>query len=101
MSSKPSPEGAKRTLELIQKIDELDEQLTNLQVYIDAGLAAQRVAQDLNSEFVEATRELEKLLLSMDVASPGNYGWESRLAWFLRRLIFEVRRNPDGKPVST
>lgn len=85
MSSKPYPEGATKTLEVVRRINTIASELPEL-------IAAANRLKQLQEERGILSRELKELLDSMDCDRPGNFGWEGRFGW----LIAEVVRQADS-----
>lgn len=90
MSGKPSHEGARKAIELLESIEALDMEINQL-------LAAQRRLNLAVEERAALDRRLAELLTGMDVESPGNAGWKGRFAW----LLNEIRCQAYAKGASS
>ena len=79
MSSKPYPGGVAEVVKLLSEVDALDAEAKRLRP------AAQRL-KEVEAQSETLRRRLPELLRSMDVESPGNFGWEGRMGWFLAEM---------------
>jgi hypothetical protein len=79
MSSKPYPGGVAEVVKLLTEVDALDAEAATLRPH------ARRLSE-VESQAETLRRRLPELLRSMDVESPGNYGWERRMGWFLAEM---------------
>ena len=84
MSGKPSPDGVASVVSLLDRIAQLDAEIEELRPQ------AERL-RTVETERANLQADVTKNLKAMDVHAEqkGNWGWESRLAWFLA----EMRRN--------
>ncbi len=94
MSSKPHPEGVAEVIKLLTEVDALNAEAANLR-----SMAAR--LKEVEARVETLRRRLPELLRKMDVESPGNFGWESRMEWFLaemRRQLVDaaLKENCDG-----
>ncbi len=90
MSGKPSPEGANRVIEILNRVNEVTETIRHLAPEVHQKTVE---LKNLEEEHGRLQHELGKLMRSMDVDAPGNYGWEGRVTW----LISEMHRQMQIK----
>jgi hypothetical protein len=91
MSSRPSPAGAAKAIELIDQVAALNDEEARLQRTIDAVQPHVERLQKVRVERAGCARQLGEHLRSMDVDSPGNCGWEGRFAWLLGEVLRQAR----------
>lgn len=92
MSGKPSSEGAAKVIEIIQKMLELNEEETELKEYVV------RLRQ-VTEEKKQLDRDLKRLLESMDVETPGNFGWSGRFAWLLAAVVDQMSEEEEEEEI--
>jgi hypothetical protein len=85
MSRLPHPDGVAEVVSLLAEVDALESEADQLRP------KAQRL-QEVEAQAESLRRRLPELLRSMDLESPGNFGWERRMGWFLA----EMRRQLHG-----
>ena len=94
MSSKPSPEGVRRALELLNNRSTLIVEIQDLRERVKRLSVAE-------GELIAADQELWKLMANMDLKHPGNHGFEVRMTWFLSefrdQLLAEAMRPVEEK----
>lgn len=88
MSRLPSPEGAQQMISLLERVEKLMVEVETARLEVVALAGAKKRYDDAAAKLEGATRELGKLLESMDCSSLGNAGWEGRIGW----LMLEMRR---------
>lgn len=88
MSGRPSKDGVTQAVMLINKLEDACVQINRLEASI---LTQSNELTVLRSTAQQAEKELNELMKSMDVASPGNWGHENRRNWFLVELIKQVK----------
>lgn len=84
MSSKPSTIGVMRTITMLDELAKLEREIEELTP------KAKRL-EKAREELTRIDRELGEHLRSMDVESPGNYGWAGRFTWFAAELLRQAR----------
>lgn len=84
MSSQPSPSGAAKAIELIDRAASLDHEIKQLRPM------AVRLKKAEEERSIVG-REIGEHLRSMDCDSPGNFGWEGRFGWLLAEVLRQVR----------
>lgn len=82
MSRKPSPDGVKQVRDLLNKQKKT---LNIQQLRSDVKLLSQLEAEAYGNQ-----REILSMIECMDVGIHGNFGWESRMMWFLLELNKET-----------
>ena len=90
MSGKPSPEGAQKLLELLECREKLLAEVAAAQAKVNALSEATARLGEARDTLGATTREIGRLLDSMDCSSVGNFGFEGRMGWLMgemRRLI--------------
>lgn len=94
MSGLPSADGIQSlrlTLDRLAAIQEEAEPLRQVVTDYQARLKA------LKEEADALAARVPKMLQGMDVAAPGNFGWEARIVWALRELAAQYRAaSPSG-----
>ncbi len=89
MSSKPHPEGVAEVVKLMRNVEVLQAEARELRPKVERLKEVERLIE-------EDCAKLEPLMRSMDVESPGNWGWSSRFGWFLaefRRQIIKTQKD--------
>lgn len=92
MSGKPSPAGAAKLLELLERADGLLVEVERSRKEEKAQREALQITVEIRTRAEEAlattTKAIGALLTEMDCASVGNWGFEGRMGW----LMLELRR---------
>lgn len=92
MSSLPHPEGVAEIIQLLGQVEALEAEEMELRPKVQA-FAGRLLA--VEEKLGEARRRLPELLQAMDVDSPGNFGWEKRMGWFLAEMRRQLRGNKE------
>lgn len=81
MGGKPYPEGVTKARALLEEIDAIEREATELQPFVER-------SHIIRVRYAEAKNELRAHLNSMDVSEEqkGHFGWEGRFAWFLEEM---------------
>lgn len=88
MSTNPHPEGVADVVAMLRDIELLEVEVAELRP------KAKRLVE-AEKQIAEERTKLAERLRAMDLESPGNYGWEGRMGWFvaeMRRQIIAVQR---------
>lgn len=93
MSSKPSPEGVALFRQAWEKMHRATGRLRELNKQIEA---AKEEAVSLQLQYEDSKKELFTLMQGMDVQSNGNFGYESRFAWFMVELMSQIKGESNG-----
>jgi hypothetical protein len=88
MSSRPSPQGAAKVLELLRSLETTGAALAQAE-HDHARLS--KLLPCLREEHARIHRGITEALDGMDVARNGNFGWEGRVVWFLAELAKQAR----------
>jgi hypothetical protein len=87
MSSSPDRNSVWKLRELAIKHRQLETELDELNEQIVFAQARKKKADDEHQKTQDA---IIKQLEAMDCASPGNGGWQNRMAWMLAELATQV-----------
>jgi hypothetical protein len=88
MSGRPYPEGVRQYRKLMQLKAESDVTLASSQKQLE------QIRRDLQRELERNNsyqKDIEKLMVDMDVASPGNVGYAERLQCFIAEILKQER----------
>lgn len=87
MSRLPSPDGVTEIVKLLAEVDALDAEVAELRPTVEPLVTRLQAAE---TKARELRAKLPELLRSMDVESPGNFGWERRMGWFLAEMRRQI-----------
>lgn len=87
MSGIPSKEGVTELLKILRSIEQMEAEMEELRP------KAVRL-RTLETEKANAASTVAKMLSAMDVAATGNYGFESRMAWFVAEVARQSKVTP-------
>lgn len=89
MSRLPHKEGVAEVVALLDKVATLEAEAEELRP------KAERLCA-VDAELRGLRQRLPDLLRSMDVESPGNFGWERRMGWFLAEMRRQIIAGGDS-----
>ena len=90
MSSLPSPSGASDLVTLLYAMEQQIKEVHELEC------AAKKLPVS-QQKLREQKSELRKMLENMDCNSMGNAGWDNRIGWLMRAVMFETERRTCAK----
>jgi len=82
----PNHEGVATVLALLDKEAQLLAEIERLREAVEPLRQMEARLKAAGEELLQQTREIGRLLDTMDVSSFGNFGFDGRMGWFLREM---------------
>lgn len=96
MSSKPTPTGAKRAVEILTRCAQLTDTIGTLGPEVRSKTVQLKA---LEEERHGLQRELGQLMRSMDCDAPGNMGWEGRVTWLVAEMFKHMKEGEEDRSI--
>lgn len=91
MSSVPNTDGIRSLRMTLDRLSAIEQSAAVLRNEI---ASRQGRLNKLQEEHADLAERVPKMLASMDLASSGNFGWETRIVWALRELATQYSQDP-------
>lgn len=89
MSGKPNREGVEQLSACFRQLSDAQDEIKR----IESIISTKQTELDENKEKANTARKsIQQLMQEMDVAAPGNFGYEGRLMWLLQALNSQAER---------